>query len=158
MEWIRVQDRLPDIKDKSRALSCSEDVLVLDYDGIQYVGYLIFYGISGKRKQEQYSWSDRADGLGGGSESLKPTHWMPLPPYPKNYVHWISVEDRYPENKQFVNIKIWDDLNNCECEIQCIFNDYEDYRAWTISKEEHEGRKLVAKPTHWMPLPQPPKE
>lgn len=73
-------------------------------------------------------------------------------------MEWISVKDRYPENGQSIKIKIWDDLNDCECIVEAKFIDYEDYRSWTIEKEFYKERKLIARPTHWMPLPNPPKE
>lgn len=71
---------------------------------------------------------------------------------------WVSVKDRYPEHEQLVKIKIWDDENERDCEVKAIFQDCEDFRSWTIKKEDHKGRKLIAKPTHWMPLPELSKE
>ena len=71
---------------------------------------------------------------------------------------WISVNDKYPDNLQFVKIKILDSKNDCECEAEAIFNDNEDYRSWTIKEHFFEGRTLIARPTHWMPLPKGPKD
>lgn len=66
-------------------------------------------------------------------------------------MEWISVKDRYPENGQFVKIKIWDEISNSECVVNAIHKDYPDFRGWAIRLEDHEGRKLIQKPTHWTP-------
>lgn len=66
---------------------------------------------------------------------------------------WISVKDGYPQDNQSVLIKIWDDKNNCVCEVPAIFTDREDYRSWEIDNQYFENRSLIAKPTHWKPNP-----
>ncbi len=70
-------------------------------------------------------------------------------------MEWISVEDKYPNHKQKIKIKVQDVEGNPH-ELECIFNDYEDYRGWEIKPPENVI--IHAIPTHWMPLPQPPKE
>jgi hypothetical protein len=83
IEWIKVEDRLPEIKDKSKN-SESKDVLILDSDNTIYVGYLNYYPIEGYRKKEEYIWRDRSTGCGCCSTNLTPTHWMTLPELPKD--------------------------------------------------------------------------
>ena len=82
MKWICALDKLPEIKDKTQRCSKSENVIVLDSSGIMYVAYLNYYGISGHRKEEEYSWSEVSTGCGCCSTSLEVTHWMPLPSFP----------------------------------------------------------------------------
>jgi hypothetical protein len=83
MEWISVKDRLPDIKDKTKNSSVSEDVLTIDSDGLMFVAYLNYYGISEYRTKEECSWSEQSTGCGCCSEALDITHWMSLPQPPK---------------------------------------------------------------------------
>lgn len=68
-------------------------------------------------------------------------------------MEWINAEDRYPEHMQKVKIKV-KDTQGKQHEIDCIFKDYEDYRGWTGIKPI-ENITIHAKPTHWMPLPEP---
>jgi hypothetical protein len=68
-------------------------------------------------------------------------------------MNWISVKDRYPVHKQNIRIKVEDTQGN-EHELECTFNDYEDYRGWEIKPPEN--IIIHAKPTHWIPLPSPP--
>lgn len=68
---------------------------------------------------------------------------------------WISVKDTYPAHKQKIRIKVEDTKGN-EHELECIFNDYEDYRGWEIKPPENVT--IYAKPTHWMSLPELPKD
>jgi hypothetical protein len=73
-------------------------------------------------------------------------------------MEWISVEDKYPNDKQTVMIKIWDHINDCDCEVKAIFNDNELYRSWTINGQDDNGRNLIALPSHWALLSEPTKE
>lgn len=68
---------------------------------------------------------------------------------------WISVKERYPHHMQNIKIRV-EDTEGKEHELVCTFKDYEDYRAWTIKPPENV--QIHAKPTHWMPLPEPPLE
>lgn len=68
---------------------------------------------------------------------------------------WISVNDRYPEHKQNIKIRV-QDTEGKEHELECTFNDYEDYRGWEIKPSQNVT--IHAKPTHWTPLPLSPKE
>jgi len=65
-------------------------------------------------------------------------------------MEWISVEDRYPSHKQNIKIKV-EDTEGKEHQMECIFNDYEDYRSWEIKPPEN--ITIYAKPSHWLPLP-----
>ena len=62
---------------------------------------------------------------------------------------WISVDDRLPEEKV-----------NCIVHYKHAYCDNDDY--WAIGICFYDGEKfqigLAYKVTHWMPLPQPPKE
>ena len=62
---------------------------------------------------------------------------------------WISITDRYPEDKQKVKIMV-EDIQGKEHELECIFHDYEDYRGWEIKPPEN--ITIHAIPTHWMAL------
>ncbi len=68
---------------------------------------------------------------------------------------WVSVKDRYPLHRQKIKIKV-EDIKGKDHELECIFNDCEDYRSWEIKFPE--DTMIHAKPTHWMPLPEPSKE
>jgi len=65
---------------------------------------------------------------------------------------WIKTEDRYPENDQHVKIKTWDDILDCEVEVSAIFFDYGEVKGWGITEKERQGRKIIAKPSHWKPI------
>ena len=84
MEWVKCSDRMPEIKDKTQRSSESDDVLIIDSSGQMYVGYLNYYGISGYRKEEGYSWSEQSTACVCCCQELHITHWMPLPPTPKD--------------------------------------------------------------------------
>ena len=71
-------------------------------------------------------------------------------------MEWISVKDQYPGHKQKVKVKV-KDLQEIEHELEATFNDHEEYRSWGDMKFP-ENVMIHAKPTHWMPLPKPPKE
>ncbi len=63
---------------------------------------------------------------------------------------WISVKDETPTNgysSVLCATEGWDDM------IFQLVLDYDfDYDEWS----DHEGN--IYKPTHWMPLPEPPKK
>ena len=62
---------------------------------------------------------------------------------------WISVDDRLPEEKV-----------NCIVHYKHAYCDNDDY--WAIGFCCYDGEKFLFDPaykvTHWMPLPEPPKE
>ena len=61
--------------------------------------------------------------------------------------HWISVEERLPENGKFVLVSDGDDIDTA-CR----------YKALTQDEVETFFWDSVLEVTHWMPLPEPPKE
>lgn len=80
---------------------------------------------------------------------------------------WISVNERLPNNNQRVLA-----TNNNEIEL-CFYrgdnkrvNQYNDwYIGWfagdsggTFSSEPYSYDKYISNVTHWMPLPEPPKD
>lgn len=70
MTWINVKDSLPPLPlDKNDS---SEDVVVLNKDGLRYVAVYTQRG----------RWSEQSTGCGCCAEHIYPTHWMPLPGAP----------------------------------------------------------------------------
>jgi hypothetical protein len=113
-------------------------------------------------------------------------------------MEWISVKDKLPKHQQRIKIRV-EDTEAKQHELECTFNDYEDFIVWEyedytswkikpqqrikIRVEDTEAKQhesectfndyedfivwkiksppnviIYAKPTHWMPLPIPPKE
>lgn len=71
---------------------------------------------------------------------------------------WISIKDNVPKNKQKVMIKTFD-RNGNDMEIEAIFTIYdidEENLAWGWNIGQRTD--TIARPTHWMPLPDPSKE
>lgn len=77
-EWISISEEKPKINDSNE----SDDVLIIDSGGNQYVASLFFYPIEGYRKVESSGWSERTTGCGCCCRDINPTHWMPLPKPP----------------------------------------------------------------------------
>ena len=92
-KWISVKTDTPKI---NKGNDESKDVLVY-CDGKMYVAYLVYYGVSESRTEEEYIWYERGTGCGCCCSTPKPTHWMPLPlePYSDDYLkcHTCSPED-----------------------------------------------------------------
>ena len=65
----------------------------------------------------------------------------------KDVEKWISVKDRLPEPKKLV-LCIYKDING----VHYGFSRYQYDNVWYVSNE---GMPEV---THWMPMPEPPKE
>lgn len=75
--------------------------------------------------------------------------------------NWISVKDKLPEMEQYVLVRISSDLypsyhyyaEACRTTIEVMGDDYEIWHSprFTVEKD---GNKV----THWMPLPEEPKE
>ena len=72
---------------------------------------------------------------------------MPTLPAPQ----WIRVEDEKPDIGQYVLVYHKD--GNMQC-AQCSRSGYDDRDLWGLDYY-YEGQKEI---THWMPLPEPPKE
>lgn len=81
MNWIDVNERLPEVKGTSDPLT-SDYVLVVESDGDTFVAQLQFYPIAGYRKTISQYWSENSTSCGCCARNLSPTHWMPLPPIP----------------------------------------------------------------------------
>lgn len=69
---------------------------------------------------------------------------------------WIGVEERLPPQGVKIMIKTFDRNENI-IEIPAIFTIYDiddntEAWGWNIGKED-----TIARPTHWMPLPERPK-
>ena len=80
---------------------------------------------------------------------------------------WISVEERLPEDGELVLCILYGDVNGCRVyegayELAMHFNACEDdgeffeeeWEMWDCKRGEVSNIKV----THWMPLPEPPKE
>jgi len=63
---------------------------------------------------------------------------------------WISVEDRLP--KMGLNVLTFNPMNSDEYEVEvdCTIDDFESKTRWDWGG--------VDEVTHWMPLPDPPKD
>jgi hypothetical protein len=61
-------------------------------------------------------------------------------------MEWIKVEDRLPDEGQYILAADEDVM--CAC-TRVYFNTYECLEG---------GERLLWLPTHWMPLPEPPKD
>ena len=80
---------------------------------------------------------------------------------------WISVKDRMPEEDQYViGINIYSVWSGCEISDydMAVFEYYHgDFflRARGLEASNYDGGAVITcefKPTHWMPLPHPPKD
>ena len=71
-----------------------------------------------------------------------------------SHPHWINAEDELPTKAEFYLCVIGDT-------IQVLFYNegLEEWYEFYVTKEEHlDCEDWTKKVTHWMPLPQPPKE
>lgn len=67
---------------------------------------------------------------------------------------WISVKERLPKTDEYVIVAICDDSGDTEYRYT-TFGIYFDMRfdgVWVVDNERNSGV------THWMPLPEPPRE
>ncbi len=75
-------------------------------------------------------------------------------------MEWISVKDQLPP--QGIKIKIKADYPGSFVEAECIFKIYnidKDTEAWGWTLNKDSAVKYgTLRPTHWMLLPEPPKE
>ena len=70
--------------------------------------------------------------------------------------HWIPVEERLPEEKTYVLI-LADTIAGKIEKVSFLYKDSEGRNCWTAL--DGYGKNLFDwQPTHWMPLPEPPKE
>lgn len=75
--------------------------------------------------------------------------------------NWISVKDRLPEDRQMVLISIPDELFGQICHVaEFTLDEFGDKHIWQTINGSHPAYTLYANilgVTHWMPLPEPPK-
>lgn len=71
---------------------------------------------------------------------------------------WVSVEDKLPENEKIV-------IGYTPCDGYMFIGFYRTYKSdnyewsdWCILTSMRSTKKITKKVTHWMPLPEPPKE
>jgi hypothetical protein len=93
------------------------------------------------------------------------THWMPLPETPKatqnisNADHtlaisWIPLKEHLPEKHKYVLAR----FKNNDMAVVCWFDGGKDVLLWKVMTDDGFCSDLESEPTHWMPLPEPPKE
>ena len=66
---------------------------------------------------------------------------------------WISVKDRLPTDKRFVLVYVKHPVSHSFPAWSCIMTDMYLGDRWAENADEE-----VHEVTHWMPLPEPPKE
>ena len=71
-----------------------------------------------------------------------------------NKPRWISVTERLPEKMQYVLVR----YQNNDMAVASWFGGDEHIRFWRAMTDEGWCADCDTQPTHWMPLPQPPKE
>lgn len=67
---------------------------------------------------------------------------------------WVSVEDRMPKIGEFVLVC----FKNNDMAVAKIFAHDENFIFWRALTDEGWEADCDNEPTHWMPLPEPPKE
>ena len=67
---------------------------------------------------------------------------------------WISVKERLPEDGVFVLTR----YKNNDMVVACVFEHDECLDFWRAMTDEGWCADCDAEPTHWMQLPEPPKE
>jgi hypothetical protein len=65
---------------------------------------------------------------------------------------WISVEDRLPEDREYVDA--WSDFRSTDCE----FKRGGFYEVVYDGDGDYEYSEIIDDVTHWMSPPSPPKE
>ena len=67
---------------------------------------------------------------------------------------WISVKDRLPKKGQYVLCV----FETGYMVVACIYEKDEDVVFWRAQTDDGWECDMDSEPTHWMPLPEPPKE
>ena len=73
---------------------------------------------------------------------------------------WISVEERLPEKPMEVTVFCFDISSHYAFAAAYVGNGKFIAPEYLITEYEQEGEPMIAEevcPTHWMPLPEPPK-
>lgn len=68
--------------------------------------------------------------------------------------HWIPVTERLPEDGVYVLGR----YKNNEMAVVSVLDHDEDFTFWRAQTDEGWEADCDTEPTHWMPLPEPPKE
>lgn len=66
---------------------------------------------------------------------------------------WIPVTERLPERLKYVLVR----YKNNDMAVACWFDGDEDILFWRAMTDEGWCSDCDTDPTHWMPLPEPPK-
>ena len=67
---------------------------------------------------------------------------------------WISVKDRLPEIGKNVLVC----FQKGDMAVACVYITSEDLPLWRAAADDGWTCKCDTEPTHWIPLPDPPKE
>lgn len=71
-----------------------------------------------------------------------------------NVPRWIPVTERLPEKHKYVLVR----YKNNDMAVACWFDGDEDILFWRAMTDEGWCSDCDTDPTHWTPLPEPPKE
>lgn len=78
-------------------------------------------------------------------------NWVCRQPTVPTYGQWIRVEEEKPDTGQYVLVNHKDGVMQCA---QYLISGYDDRELWMLDHYYKEQSEI----THWMPLPEPPKE
>lgn len=67
---------------------------------------------------------------------------------------WIPVTERLPEKRKYVLVR----YKNNDMAVACWFDGDKDILFWRAMTDEGWCSDCDTDPTHWIPLPEPPKE
>lgn len=111
-----------------------------------------------KRLREHNGWAlnETLDQAADAIESTNKAYQMISEAYEAEVTkqNWIPVTERLPEKTQYVLVR----YNNNDMVVASWFDGDEDIRFWRAMTDEGWCADCDTEPTHWMPLPEPPKE
>lgn len=67
---------------------------------------------------------------------------------------WIPVKERLPKTGEYVLVR----YKNNDMAVACVFDSDENVTFWRAQTDEGWCADCDTEPSHWMPLPEPPKE